>query len=237
MLGRLFPARWNGQLSITITLATAISLLVLLSVGSVLGTGVWLAARNTLSLLSENGNRNLADTVGRIELHLRPAEDKARFIARQIAEGSIDPHDRATFGLLLTGALAGVPQIRSVSFFDPNLKTFVAARLGDGNLGLGELDHSQDPRFHEFLAEMPEEPHSQPRLNGQRVGRMSRPGRATAPVHRVSRGRLRVSWSWRRGPNSGLKRARPLPGLARRAVLGHNKDGKVPPRSRWRPSK
>ncbi len=158
-LKRLSSAQRNGRISITVTLAAAISLLVLLAVGSVFGAGVWIAARNTLSLLSDNGNRNLADTVGRIELHLRPAEDKARFIARRIAEGDIDPNDRATFGLLLTGALAGVPQIRSVSFFDTNLKTFVAARLGDGNLRLGELDHSRDPRFHEFLAEMPEEPH------------------------------------------------------------------------------
>ncbi len=159
MPGRLSPARWNGRLSITVTLATAISLLVLVSVGGVLGVGMWLANKNTLALMSANANQSIAGMVDRIERHLLPAEDQARFIAERVESGEFDPQDRATFGRLLTGGLAGVPQIESISFFYPALVTFYAARYEGGRTELGELDHSGDPRFREYLASMPKEPH------------------------------------------------------------------------------
>ncbi len=159
MPGRLFPARWNGQLSITVTLATAISLLVFVSVGGVLGVGIWLGGKNTLALMSANANQSIAGMVDRIERHLLPAEDQARFIAERVESGEYDPEDRTTFGRLLTGGLAGVPQIESISFFYPALVTFYAARYEGGRTELGEIDHSGDPRFREYLASMPKEPH------------------------------------------------------------------------------
>ncbi|MCY3670131.1 MAG: hypothetical protein OXH14_03530 [Alphaproteobacteria bacterium] len=159
MPGRLFPARWNGQLSITVTLATAISLLVLVSVGGVFGVGIWLAGKNTLALMSANANQSIAGMVDRIERHLLPAEDQARFIAERVESGEYDPEDRTTFGRLLTGGLAGVPQIESISFFYPELTTFYAARYGGGRIELGELDHAGDPRYRAYLASMPKEPH------------------------------------------------------------------------------
>ena len=159
MQGRFSPARWNGHLSITVTLATAISLLVLVSVGGVLGVGIWLAQKNTLALMSANANQSIANMVDRIERHLLPAEDQARFIAERVESGEFDPEDRATFGRLLTGGLAGVPQIESISFLDPGLKTFYAARYGGSRIELGEVDHADDPRYREYLAAMPEGPH------------------------------------------------------------------------------
>ncbi len=51
--------RWNGRVSITVTLATAIGLLVLVSVGTVLGVGVWLAQKNTIALLSANAEQSV----------------------------------------------------------------------------------------------------------------------------------------------------------------------------------
>ena len=159
MPGPLSPARWNGKLSITVTLAAAISILVLVSVGGVSGVGIWLASKNTLALMSANANRAFADTAGRIERHLRPAEGQARFIAGRIDRSEIDPEDRERFGLLLTGALAGLPQIESVAFFGPGLKSFSAARRRDGRIELGEVDHSGDPRFRSYLATMPDGPH------------------------------------------------------------------------------
>ncbi len=153
------PARWNGRLSITVTLATAISLLVLVSVGGVLGVGIWLASKNTLALMGANANQSIANMVDRIERHLLPAEDQARFIAERIKSGEFDPADRTAFGRLLTGGLAGVPQVESISFFYPTLKTFYAARYAGGRIELGEVDHADDPRYREYLASIPEEPH------------------------------------------------------------------------------
>lgn len=139
--------RWNGRFSITITLATAISLLVLVSVGGVLGVSVWLAGKNTQALLSQNANQGIANAVDRLEQHLRPAEDQARFIARQIEKGEIDPQDREAFGSLLTGALAGVRQIAAVSFIDMGLKSIFASRQDGDDIRLSETDLSRDPQI------------------------------------------------------------------------------------------
>ena len=45
-------SRWQGRLSITVTLAAAIGLFVLVTAGSVLAIGVWLAG---LKILKEQG--------------------------------------------------------------------------------------------------------------------------------------------------------------------------------------
>ena len=156
----LFAAsRWNARLSITVTLTTAISLLVLVSTGGVLGVVMWLASENSLTLMSTNANQGIANMVDRIERHLLPAEDQTRFIAGQIESGDFDPYDRTNFARLLTGGLAGVPQIESISFLDPELKTFYATRYEDGQTEIGEIDHTDDLRYHEYLATIPREPH------------------------------------------------------------------------------
>ncbi|MCY3829608.1 MAG: cache domain-containing protein, partial [Rhodospirillaceae bacterium] len=150
--------RWNGRFSITITLATAISLLVLVSVGSVLGVGVWLAGKNTLALMGQNANQGIANGVERLEQHLRPAEDQARFIARRIEKGEIDPGDRAAFGRLLTGALAGVRQIEAVSYFDERLVALTAARRADDNIEVYEADLSRDAQIRGHRPMLAEDP-------------------------------------------------------------------------------
>ncbi len=83
--------RMRGRVSITITLATAIGLLVLVTAGSVLGVGVWLAQKNTFSLLSTNADQAIGAAVNQIEQHLRPAEHRAAFIARRIEQDHMDP--------------------------------------------------------------------------------------------------------------------------------------------------
>ncbi len=152
------PERWNGRFSITITLATAISLLVLVSVGGVLGVGVWLAGKNTLALMSRNANQGIANAVDRLEWHLRPAEDQARYIARRIEKGEIDPGDRAAFGRLLTGALAGVRQIEAVSYFDESLVALTAARREGDDIDVHEADLSRDPQIRRHRPMLAEDP-------------------------------------------------------------------------------
>ncbi len=150
--------RWNGRFSITITLATAISLLVLVSVGSVLGVGVWLAGKNTLALMGQNANQGIANMADRVEQHLVPAEDQARFIARRIEKGEIDPGDRAAFGRLLTGALAGVRQIEAVSYFDERLVALTAARRDGDNIEVYEADLSRDAQIRGHRPMLAEDP-------------------------------------------------------------------------------
>ena len=137
--------RMQGRVSITITLATAIGLLVFVAAGSVLGVGVWLAQKNTFSLLSTNADQAIGAAVRQIEQHLRPAEHQAAFIATRITQGDVDPADRKSFGLLLTGALAAAPQIEAVMLIGRDLKAYAAGRDTENNrIALNDFDYSGD---------------------------------------------------------------------------------------------
>lgn len=138
-------AGWNGRFSITITLVTAIGLLTLVSVGGVLGVGVWLAQKNTFSLLSDIAHQSVAAEVNRIEQHLRPAEFQATFLAEQIASGKVDAADEQRLNDLFTGALAAAPQIDSVLFIGTDMQAFFAANTGrHGRVANGRFDYSKD---------------------------------------------------------------------------------------------
>ncbi len=146
-------SRWNGRVSITVTLATAIGLLVLVAVGTVLGVGVWLAQKNTVALLSANAEQAVTAAADRIRQHLLPAEYQARFIAERIAKGEIDPTDRKAFGRMLIGALAAAPQIEAVMFIDRKLRSFTAGRDREaGTVGIDEFDYSRDPIIRKAMA-------------------------------------------------------------------------------------
>lgn len=146
-------SRWNGRFSITVTLVTAIGLLTLISVGVVLGVGVWLAQKNTFALLSDNAHQSVSAAVSRIEQHLRPAEHQAKFLSKRIAAGEIDPTDHKQLGILLTGALAAAPQIETVMFIDNRLQSFYAnANPLSGDVTVGVFDYSKDPIVKENIA-------------------------------------------------------------------------------------
>lgn len=118
----------------------------LVSVGVVLGVGVWLAQKNTFELLSRNANQGIGFAADRVQRHLRPAEHQAAFIARRIIDGSVDRDDRADLGALLTGALAAAPQIQAVMFIGPDLQTLLAGRdPKSGDTALVDIDYSDDP--------------------------------------------------------------------------------------------
>lgn len=147
-IGKYFEgrSRWYGRVPITITLATAIGLLVLVTVGVVFGVGVWIAQKNTFDLLSANVHQAIMSDLKQVEQHLRPAEYQARFLAEQIASGRIDPADREHFDPMLIGALAAAPQIEAVMFIDADLQALLAGRDQDSSeVDLNIIDYSQDP--------------------------------------------------------------------------------------------
>lgn len=146
--------RWNGRFSITITLVSAIGLLTLISVGGVLGVGVWLAQANTFALLSANAHQEVSNAADRMEQHLRPAEYQARFLAEQLSNGRVDLFDKQRLRDLFTGALAAAPQIDSVLFIDHNFQAYFVANAGrHGKVAEGNYDYANDPEVRKRVAE------------------------------------------------------------------------------------
>lgn len=137
--------RWNGRVSITVTLTASIFLLVLVSVGSVLWIGLWLAQKNTFELLSQNVHQGISGAVANVSTHLMPAQHQAAFVASRIEGGHVDPADRQALGALLTGALAAAPHVNAVMWIGPDFKTLLAARDADRSfVGLFDEDYSRD---------------------------------------------------------------------------------------------
>jgi class 3 adenylate cyclase len=159
--GSLPPAgsRWNGRVPLTITLATAIGFLVLVTAGTVFGVGVWLAQKNTFDLLSANAHQAVTAAVKLIEQHLRPAEHQAQFLASRIEIGDIDPADRDALGRILTSALAAAPQIEAVIFIDPQLQGLTAGRdIVREDVGLNLVDYSSDPVIRQNIVDVMDGP-------------------------------------------------------------------------------
>lgn len=139
------PNRWNGRVSITVTLTTSIFLLVLVSVGSVLWIGLWLAQKNTFSLLSENVHLSITGAVSSVQTHLLPAQHQAAFVARRIESGEVDPNDRRAMEALLTGALAATPQVDAVIRINSEFKALLATRTEvENEVQIVDEDYSRD---------------------------------------------------------------------------------------------
>ena len=139
-------SRWYGRIPITITLATAIGLLVLVAVGAVFSVGVWLAQKNTFDLLRANARQAIAAGASQFEQHLRPVENQTRFLAGQIAREEVDPADHEQFGQMLVGSLAGLRQIEAVMFINSDLQSFIAHREHRrSTVKLNVVDRSEDP--------------------------------------------------------------------------------------------
>ncbi|MGD9535689.1 MAG: adenylate/guanylate cyclase domain-containing protein [Alphaproteobacteria bacterium] len=146
-------SRLNGRVSITVTLATAIGLLVLISVGGVLGLGIWIAKENTFSLLSRSAHQGITANVAQVEQHLAPAAAQARFVGERVARGEIDPADQDRLALLLTGALAAAPQIAAVLFIDPQLQALTVGRNPENDrVGIEVVDYAADPVIREAMS-------------------------------------------------------------------------------------
>lgn len=144
--------RWYGKVPITLILATAIGLLVLVTVSIVFGVGVWIAQRNTFDLLGINASQGIAADVNQIEQHLLPAEYQTNFLASQITSGKVDPANQSQLGDMLVGALSAAPQIEAVMFINTELKAYTAGRDSDPTVvDLNVVDYSGESVIRERL--------------------------------------------------------------------------------------
>ena len=107
--------------SISVTLAVSSGLLVALAVASVLVIGVDTNRRNTLGLLNEKAELIVRAIDSDIESYLDPAGEQLAYLGARLAD-TVDPADQARVADLLLGALAAVPQIQFLAFWDSDLQ-------------------------------------------------------------------------------------------------------------------
>ncbi|HYE51452.1 MAG TPA: adenylate/guanylate cyclase domain-containing protein [Azospirillaceae bacterium] len=112
------PLRRRRRIHLPIALVLALGFggIVALAVASVLGLGFNTSTRNTLALLVDKAALGVDGMVTRVRAQLDPARAKAEFLARQMAEGHLDPADRQRLSDHLLASLAGAPQVTAIAF-------------------------------------------------------------------------------------------------------------------------
>ncbi|WP_431854684.1 adenylate/guanylate cyclase domain-containing protein [Azospirillum sp.] len=127
------------HLPIAAVLVAGFGSLMLAAVASVLVLGLVSAGRNTFALLSDKADLALAGVELRVRHQLDPAAAMAKFVARLIERGELDPADTGRLADTLRGALAGAPDVTGAAFIAADL-TGVRAGRQDGALTVHELN-------------------------------------------------------------------------------------------------
>lgn len=122
--------RGRRTYSITVTLAAAIGSLVFVGVLSVLVLGLTSAQRNTFALLEARATDTISNLLLRVRQELSPATAQVRFLHDRILSPEMDFTDTARMTDLLTGALAGAPQVFGVGFIYNDMKVLNVTRQG-----------------------------------------------------------------------------------------------------------
>ncbi len=102
------------------TLAAVMAGLVALTAIDVLAVFWLMTAGTTRDLLADAAQLGLDSVQARIADRFTPVQDQLAFLSREIAAGRIDPGDGVALDRLMTGALAGTPQVRVLSFVAPD---------------------------------------------------------------------------------------------------------------------
>ena len=130
--------------SITVTLALAIGGLVFVGVASVLALGLTSAQRNTFALLQGRSSDTVSNLLSRVGQELSPPVDQVRYLHDLIAFGDLDHRDQSRMTDVLSGALAGAPQVFGVAFLYTDMKILNVTRQGGGPVA--SMDNlSSDP--------------------------------------------------------------------------------------------
>jgi class 3 adenylate cyclase len=123
---RLHPRHW--RLSIVTTLAVSFGSLVVISVGISIGTLIFAANRNTLSLIATNGQMVMELVSQNLRHQLDPTANQLNALGRFILSEQLDVFDSGRINDLLLGTLAADEQIDTLIFVRSDLRVMEARR-------------------------------------------------------------------------------------------------------------
>ena len=156
--GALAAAVGGGRfrLSISTALIAGICGLVFLGTVSVLGIGLWGAARNTLGLLSDKADMATGGLARSLRQHLDPVSEASAYLSELIRRGEIDVADAARLADYMRGAMAATPQVLGMDFISPAVDIVRVDRRidrSDGAPGFQVLNRAGAAGFGAALAE------------------------------------------------------------------------------------
>ena len=113
---------------------------------AVFGFSFWSASGNTIELLRDRAEGTINQLQTRLREHLDQPVEALKLMADELSSSRIAPERTAEFDAFMLGALAGMPQLRVLSFLKPDLTARGAQRLPDG-IATGQADLSAFPNI------------------------------------------------------------------------------------------
>ncbi len=113
---RVIDPELRRGIPLTVTLALAVGLLVLVGVGAVLAMGIYTSTANTFSLVRKNIELLTDAAEGKVRDELRPVVRQLRYLSDQVAQRRLNPANRPRLQDMSEGAMSAAPQIHSVAF-------------------------------------------------------------------------------------------------------------------------
>jgi len=132
------PAGARRRLPLSVFLAAAIGLAMLVALGLVLWLTLSTAWRNTEQLLADKARLVLTLIETRTEQFLAPAEALTKELARRLGEGTLDRRSAEGLAAALRFALAAAPQLRAAAFADIDGRLVSVYRTAEGGIGSRE---------------------------------------------------------------------------------------------------
>ena len=124
------PSSWNCGIPIRVALAVTFGIIIAVTAAALI-LALESGRQNTLALVRDRSERIIDTIVERTRLHLEPARDQSKFLAKLVLEGDLDPQDEAASVSQLRAALAGIPQIAAVAIIRTDLKQLRVERHGN----------------------------------------------------------------------------------------------------------
>ncbi len=140
------------RLSISTALIAGICGLVFLGTVSVLGIGLWGAARNTLGLVADKAELAIGGLARSLRQYLDPVREGNAFLTALIRRGEIDVTDTVQLVDYMIGSMAATPQILVMAFISPSAE-IIRVRRSDEALGIDVRNGADNPRFIAAVAE------------------------------------------------------------------------------------
>jgi class 3 adenylate cyclase len=137
------PAR--RRISVVWALVANFGGLLVVAMLAVFGFSFWSASGNTIELLRDRAEGTVQQLATRLREHLDEPADELKLMAAELASGRIAPERTAEFDAFMLGGLAGMPQLRVLSFLKPDLTARGAQRFADGTIRTGQADLSIFP--------------------------------------------------------------------------------------------
>jgi adenylate cyclase len=135
------------RLSIRVALAATSGIAIIVT-GAALFLALESDRQNTTELVRDRSDRIISAVVERTRLHLEPARDQSRFLARMVTDGTLDPANEPASTAYLSAALAGTPQVAALAIIRTDLRQIRVERQG-GSVVARSISMRTVPGLHE----------------------------------------------------------------------------------------